>query len=284
MAAAREPDEVVDDREALAEAAALRRVVLRRQPNIERANVRVAQRIVGEHLRRVLERDDAPGQPRRTFQRHGALDALAQREAVDLVRARLRQRVHEVNLDRSFVLDHLGLAVLEELFFGQRYAGIEDDERDEHLAQARIPLADGRGLADLRVLEQHLVDLARVHVEAADDDHVLLAVDEEDETLFVDVADVARVHPAVAIRARRLLGLIAITRTHLRAAHAQLAALTKRQHAIATLEIHDLQLGARHGIAHGEQLALAAAVHVEAKRRALGHAPTLEDRLTRLLE
>ena len=44
-----------------------------------------------------------------------------------------------------------------------------------------------------------------------------------------------------------------------------------------------MQLRARHGIADGQQLALAV-VGVQAKRRALGHPPAFEDRLARLLE
>ena len=38
---------------------------------------------------------------------------------------------------------------------------------------------------DRRVRHQHLLDLARVHVEAAADDHVLLAIDDEEEAVLV---------------------------------------------------------------------------------------------------
>ena len=44
---------------------------------------------------------------------------------------------------------------------------------------------------------EHLFDLARIHVEAAAQDHVLLAVDDAVAAVVVTVADVARVEPAV---------------------------------------------------------------------------------------
>ena len=50
-----------------------------------------------------------------------------------------------------------------------------------------------------RAREQHLLDLARVDVVAGADDEVLLSVDEEEIAIVVDVADVARRKPSVAI-------------------------------------------------------------------------------------
>ena len=52
------------------------------------------------------------------------------------------------------------------------------------------------------VRHQRLLDLGRVHVEAAGDDHVLGPVDDEQEVVVVEVADVAGVVPAVAPRPR----------------------------------------------------------------------------------
>ena len=69
-ARAREADEIVDDREARAAAAALRSVVLRRQPDVEQTHVRVAERVVGEHARGVLERYEPAARPIRSLDRH----------------------------------------------------------------------------------------------------------------------------------------------------------------------------------------------------------------------
>src|SRR5690606_24637443 len=85
------------------------------------------------------------------------LQLRTQRWPVDLVRAGLRQRLDEVHFHRPLVLHHLRLAVREELLLGQRLAAIDDDERDQHLAEPRIGLADRRRLADRGVIEQHLV-------------------------------------------------------------------------------------------------------------------------------
>ena len=51
--------------------------------------------------------------------------------------------------------------------------GPEHHEGHAHLAQALVGDADHRRLADVRVPEQGVLDLGRVGVEAADDEHVL---------------------------------------------------------------------------------------------------------------
>ena len=48
------------------------------------------------------------------------------------------------------------------------------------------------------MLEEDVLDFARIDVLAAADDHVLLAVDEEEVAVRVDVADVSRVEPPAA--------------------------------------------------------------------------------------
>ncbi len=69
-AGARETDEIVDDGEARAAAAALRLVVLRRQPEVEQPHVRIAERVVGEHARGVLESYEPAGGPVRSLDGH----------------------------------------------------------------------------------------------------------------------------------------------------------------------------------------------------------------------
>ena len=71
--------------------------------------------------------------------------------------------------------------------------------------------ADDRDLGDTRVPQQDLLDLARVDVRPARDDHVLGAVHQGEEALRIEGADIARVQPAVAegLRRRRLVSPIA---------------------------------------------------------------------------
>src|SRR5690348_767168 len=49
---------------------------------------------------------------------------------------------------------------------------VAHDERDRNFASYSIRCADDRDFADARVLEQHLLDLARIDVESAADDQV----------------------------------------------------------------------------------------------------------------
>src|SRR5581483_10869408 len=60
--------------------------------------------------------------------------------------------------------------------------------------------ADYGRLGDRRVGIEHLLDLARIDVEAAPDDQLLLPVDDEEEAVLVDVAHVAGVEPAALER------------------------------------------------------------------------------------
>ena len=60
-----------------------------------------------------------------------------------------------------------------------RRTGLQHDRRADLLAERRMRHADHGGLGHVRVLVQHLLDLARVDVVAAADDQVLLAVDDE---------------------------------------------------------------------------------------------------------
>ena len=81
------------------------------------------------------------------------------------------------------------------------------DHRLHLLAPVRVRDAEDRGVADLRVREQHALDLGRVDVDPARDDHVVLAIAQEQVFLVVEVADVADGEEA---RAAVLLGLLLV--------------------------------------------------------------------------
>ncbi|MNO36465.1 hypothetical protein D3C76_265340 [compost metagenome] len=66
------------------------------------------------------------------------------------------------------------------------------------LAPLRVRDADHGGDRHVRVGVERRLDLHRVDVEPAGDDHVLLAVDDEQETLFILVTEVAGLPEAVA--------------------------------------------------------------------------------------
>ena len=73
------------------------------------------------------------------------------------------------------------------------------------------------------MLEEHVLDAARVDVLAARDDHVLHAVLDEDVAFVVHDAGVAGVHPAAAQRFRRFVRQVPVAAHQLRPARDDLA-------------------------------------------------------------
>ena len=71
-----------------------------------------------------------------------------------------------------------------------------------------------------------------IDVEAADENHVLLAIDDLDVAVLVHLRDVAGGEPAVAQHARRFVGTLPVALHDLRALHPQLADLAGR-HVVA---------------------------------------------------
>ena len=81
------------------------------------------------------------------------------------------------------------------------------DDRLDLLAELGMGHADHGGVEHLGVGDEAVLDLDAVDVLAAADDHVLLAVGDEEVAVGVDLADVAGVEPAVADRLGGRLGL-----------------------------------------------------------------------------
>ena len=73
------------------------------------------------------------------------------------------------------------------------WPGREHDERVADLAHALVGHADDRDLAHRRVVADHVLDLGGIRVEAADDEHVLLAIGDAEVAALVEHADVAGV-------------------------------------------------------------------------------------------
>src|SRR5207302_1321397 len=102
------------------------------------------------------------------------------------------------------------------------------------------------------VLVERSLDLERRDVLAAADDHVLEAVDDVEEALLVEDADVARIEPAVAECAPCRLRILPVAREDLRAADDDLAGLAGR-HGLS-IGIDDPDLRVDDGLADGAQL------------------------------
>src|SRR5689334_20110310 len=103
-----------------------------------------------------------------------ALEKLAQLRLQHLAVVVLRQRLDEPIFPGALEAGDVLQAQPVELFPGDGFA--RDDESDDLLSPFRVRPADHRAFGDGRMAEQHFLDLARIDVRAAGDDHVLRAV------------------------------------------------------------------------------------------------------------
>ena len=81
-------------------------------------------------------------------------------------------------------------------------AGLHADERAPVLTETLVGRGDDGDLGHAREAQDLLLDLERADVLASPDDDVLLAVDDGEEALVVEDADVTRREPAVGVEAR----------------------------------------------------------------------------------
>jgi hypothetical protein len=91
------------------------------------------------------------------------------------------------------------LGELAQLILGDLGTGLKRDRRPDLFAKLWVRDPDHRGLPHGGVLVEHFLDLARIHVVAATDDQLLLAIDDEEVSIFVDAFDVTAVEPAVVV-------------------------------------------------------------------------------------
>src|SRR5207247_586811 len=122
---------------------------------------------------------------------------LSELTAKRLADQRLRKLAAELDFPGNFERGEALAAVRDELLGRRGRAGLQDDEGLHLLALDGVRYTDRGRVHDRRVRRERLLDLARVHVEAGHDDHLLLAVDDRHVTVLVDGRDVARVEPAV---------------------------------------------------------------------------------------
>ena len=155
-----------------------------------------------------------------------ALDAEAvvlahvpsQHSPQDLPRRALRQFGDEAVLARPLEASERvgGQTVRVELLPGDPVVG--HDAGDDALAEAVVGAAITRP-PHARNAHQHVLDLDRMDVLAARDDHVVDASYDPEVAVLVDPADVARVVPAVANRLCIRVGPVPVARERLVRAH-----------------------------------------------------------------
>src|SRR5690349_13894937 len=136
---------------------------------------------------------------------HSARQLVAQHPLEHLARWITRERLTHEKLTRDLEPAEMETTVALELVDVETCAGLQHDRGHHALAPAGIRHADHGRLADLRQLVDDALDLGRRDVLAAADDHVLLAVGQVQETVVVEMADVARAEPLAEEAGRRLL-------------------------------------------------------------------------------
>ena len=95
---------------------------------------------------------------------------------------------------------------------GDLKPGAPDRKGNDSFPPARIRRANDGGFQDSRMARQRILNLARVDVLAARDDHVLTAVHHEDEAFVIAFADIASVQIAAAQRLKRRRMIVPVPR------------------------------------------------------------------------
>ena len=173
-------------------------------------------------------------------------ESVAELGLEDLAGRALGQLVEDADLAGVLVRGQLLLGVGHDLLRRDRLAGLEADHGHDLLAQPAVGLADHRGLGHRGVGEEHLLDLAGVHVEAAADDHVLLAIDDEEVAVGVAVAEVAGVEPPALHGLGGRVGAAVVALHHVVATDHDLTDVVLAPLELDVVGVDDLHLDAPH--------------------------------------
>src|SRR5215212_2439641 len=193
----------------------------------------------------------------------------------DLADGAARQRIAELHGSEPLGLAELAVRPVADFLFRGRGAGPAHAERHRRFAPLIAWDADHRHVDHVRMLQQQHLDVGGIDIEATGDDHVLLAVEQDDETVLVDATHVARLEEELALvvepeQIARLVGLLVVALHHQLGAAGKLAHLALRQHLALLVEDDDLAAQAR--LAHGVQLVRIEVGDQGAARSALGQA------------
>src|SRR5918994_1268231 len=115
---------------------------------------------------------------------------LAQFAFHDLANGAARKRIAELHGSKPLGLAELPVGPLADFVLRRRGAGPAHAKRHRRFAPLLARDADHRHVDHVGVLQQHDLDVGGIDVEAAGDDHVLLAVEQDDETVLVDATHV----------------------------------------------------------------------------------------------
>src|SRR6185312_6578046 len=100
---------------------------------------------------------------------------------------------------------------------------------DRHLVPARVWPANHATFGDIRMLEQHALDLGWIDVFPARNDQILLAVVNPEVTVGIAATDIAAAIPAIIQRLARRVFIFPVFAKDVRPAHCNLSRRFRRQ-------------------------------------------------------
>ena len=152
-------------------------------------------------------------------------------------------------------------------------AGAQFDKCFRRLAPVIVDDADHDHLLHGGVFVDRLLDHLRIDVEAAGDDHVLLAVDQIEIAVAIHVADIAGQEAIARERLCRLLRPVPIAFGDVRSLDADFADLARRQHLVRIVKRDHVDFDAGQHQANRARFFRSLRRMGGAGRAGLGHAP-----------
>ncbi len=175
----------------------------------------------------------------------------AQEVFLDLAAGRERELLHHGHIARDLVPGDLSPAPFAHGPRVRPGAGPGDDEGAHLLAVFAAGDADDLHIQDARHAEEKFLDLARIDIFAAADDHVLDAAGDTQVAVFIHDAEVAGAQPALGTHgARRVLGHLVVALHDIVAPAEDLSGLAARQ-LVDAFRVGHAHLDAGQGAAHG---------------------------------
>ncbi len=199
---------------------------------------------------------------------------LSQFMARELADRRARQFIDEFERGRDLVLAELAGEKRFKLIQREGVgAGAQFDESFRRLAAVFVGNSDHDHFLHAGVLVDRLLDHLRIDVEAAGDDHVLLAVDQIEIAVRIHVADIAGQKAAVSKSFRGFLRPVPVAFGDIRSLDADFADFARAQDLFRILERNDVHFDAGQHQPDRARLVRTFLWMAGAGRASLGHAP-----------